>query len=79
MDCLHLVGDIRHSPDWEIDWDNNTPQRDPAKLTITDILPTETDGQELKRRAVQYVMHFLVRAFSCLGHLKLLLLGELSG
>ena len=29
-----LAVDIRHLPDWEIDWDNNTPQRDPATLTI---------------------------------------------
>ena len=71
-----LAVDVRHLPDWEIDWDDNTPQRDPATLTITDILPTETDGQELKRRAVQYVMHFLVREFSCLGHLKSLLPDE---
>lgn len=71
-----LAVDIRHLPEWEIDWDDNTPQRDPATMTITDILPTETDGQELKRRAVQYVMHFLVREFSCLGHLKSLLPDE---
>lgn len=65
-----LAVQIQNLPDWEIDWNDTTPQRDPSTLTITDILPNEGDGQELKKRAVQYVMQFLVTEFSCLNHLK---------
>ena len=65
-----LAVQIQHLPDWEIDWNDTTPQRDPSTLTITDILPNEGDGQKLKKRAVQYVMQFLVTEFSCLNHLE---------
>ena len=65
-----LAVEIRHLPDWEVDWNDTTPQRDPSTLTITDILPSEGDGQELNKRAVQYVTHFLVSEFGCLDHLK---------
>ena len=71
-----LAVEIRHLPDWEVDWNDTTPQRDPSTLTITDMLPSEGDGQELKMRAVQYVMHFLVSEFGCLDHLKPLVLDE---
>ena len=44
-----LAIEIRNLPDWEIDWDDTTPQRDPATLTISDLLPGEADGVELRR------------------------------
>ena len=69
---------IQHLPDREIDWNDTTPQHDPAIPTITDILPTEGDGQKLKKRAVQYVMQFLVTEFGCLNHLKSFLPDEES-
>lgn len=50
-----LAVQIQNLPDWEIDWNDTTPQHDPS--TLTDILPNEGDGQELKKRAAQYVMH----------------------
>ena len=65
-----LAVQIQHLPDWEIDWNDTTPQCDPSTLTITDILPNKGNGQELKKQAARYVMQFLVTVFSCLNHLK---------
>ena len=56
-----------------IDWTDNTPQRDPASLTISDLLPSEADGQELNKRAVQHVMSILVEEFSSISYLAALI------
>lgn len=65
-----LAVEIRNLPDWEIDWDDTTPQRDPATLTISDLLPGEADGTELQKRAMCYIMHILVEEFPSLADLQ---------
>jgi len=62
-----LAVEIKHLPDWEVDWNDITPQADPATVTISDLLPTEADGSILHKRAVQRIMQFLVTEFSCLN------------
>ena len=42
-----LAIEIKNLLHWVIDWTDNAPQRDPASLTISDLLPSEADGQEL--------------------------------
>ena len=64
-----LAIEIKNLPDWEVDWNDTTPQRDPTKLTISDLLPSEADGAELEKRAVQHIMHTLVEEFPCLADL----------
>ena len=44
-------------PEWEVNWSDDSPQRDPHTLPISDILPSVSDAAELKKRAVQYVMY----------------------
>ena len=68
-----LAIEIKNLPDWEVDWNDTTPQRDPTKLTISNLLPSEADGAELEKRAVQHIMHTLVEEFSCLADLQSLL------
>ena len=41
-----------------------------SELTIDDLIPNESDGEELYKRAVEYVMKFLVDNFKSLHHLK---------
>ena len=65
-----LAVEIRNLPDWDVDWDDTSPQRDPATLTISDILPSEADGIELQKRAVRLVMHVLVEEFPSLADLN---------
>lgn len=68
-----LAIEIRNIPGWNIDWNDRTPQRDPATLTISNLLPSEGDGTELEKRAVNHIMHFLVEEFPSLSHLQSLL------
>ena len=68
-----LAIEIKNLPHWVIDWTDNTPQRDPASLTISDLLPSEADGQELNKRAVQHVMSILVEEFSSISYLAALI------
>ena len=68
-----LAVEIKHLPDWEVDWNDTTPQVDPATVTISDLLSTEADGSILHKRAVQHIMQFLVTEFRCLNCLAFLL------
>lgn len=61
---------IRNLPPWEFDWCDRTPQRHKESLTLFDFMPSEEDAGELHRRAVQYVMKFLVNEFPNLKDLK---------
>ena len=65
-----LAVDIRHLPDWEVDWDDTKPQRSRKELHLQDVLPSEADGEEFHRRAVHFVMQLLVTEFDSLSDLK---------
>ena len=67
---------IRVLPEWEVDWSDDSPQRDPHTLTISDILPSAGDAAELEKRAVHYVMHLLVMEFTSLNELEIFLPNE---
>lgn len=60
---------IRHIPDWELD---TQPQMNRDLLTTSHYLSSEADVAELKR-AVSYIMNFLVQEFPALSDLKKLL------
>jgi hypothetical protein len=68
-----IAVEIKNLPDWDVDWNDRTPQRDPHTLTISDLLPGEGDGVELKKRATLHIMHVLVEEFPALAHLQSLL------
>lgn len=68
-----LAVEIRNLPDWDVDWNDTTPQCDPTSLTITDILPSECDGVILRKRAIRHVMHILVEEFPSLANMQTLL------
>lgn len=67
---------IRHFPDWEFDWADTRPQMNRDLLTISDFLSSEADAAELKKRAVNYIMNFLVQEFPALSDLKKFLPGK---
>ena len=60
-------------PGWDVDWNDRAPQQDPQILTISDLLPGEADGIELKKRATLHVMRILAEEFPALAHLQALL------
>ena len=60
---------LRYLPQWEFDWSDMQPQRSRESLNLSDVLPDERDAAELKTRAIQYVMRFLVQEFSELHNL----------
>ena len=53
-------------PDWDVDWNDRAPQQDLHTLTISDLLPGEVDGIELKKRVTLHIMHTLVEALTYL-------------
>ena len=62
---------IRYLPDWEFDWSDTTPQlKSRDLLTAPDFLPNESDGAEIHKRAVRYMMRFLVKTFGTFSDLK---------
>lgn len=61
---------INNLPDWEVDWTDTAPQRNPDTLSISDILPSAADGEEIRKRAIHYIMQFLVTQFESLKHLQ---------
>ena len=73
-----LAIEMRNLSDCEVDWDDVTPQRDPATLTNSDLLPGEADGVELQKRAVIHVMRVLIEEFPALSYLDALLPTEES-
>ena len=62
---------IKHLPPFDFDWGDTTPQKPRDRLTVDDVLPSKSDGDQLFQRAVKYVMEFLVHHFSSLKDLKL--------
>ena len=68
-----LAVEIKVLPDWDVDWSDTAPQRDPASLRISDILPTNDDGIMLRKKATQHIMQVLVDDFPSLADLKQLL------
>ena len=65
-----LAISLQHLPDWQFNWSDMQPQRRRESLTFSDFLPTEDDAEELKFRAIHYIMHFLVHKFKELQGLK---------
>ena len=61
---------IKHVPDWEFDWADTKSQRSIESLTISDFLPSESDSEELHKRAIHYVAGFLVKEFKSLHSLQ---------
>ena len=51
---------VKYTPPGTINWGDMKPQKPWQELTISDLIPNERDGQELHRRAVRYIMRFLV-------------------
>jgi len=62
-----LAVDIRYLPP-ELDF-TNTPQKSRSTLRVDDILLSSEDGAILQKRAVRYVMEFLVTHFQDLAGL----------
>jgi hypothetical protein len=65
-----LAVNLRHFPEWNIDWADTRPQKSQEALSVEDFLPCEADARELKERAVLFVMRFLVKEISSLSDLK---------
>lgn len=61
---------INNLPDWNVDWDDTTPQCPRSSLTIDHFLPSVDDAVALNDSAVQYTMEFLVQEFASLQDLK---------
>ena len=61
---------LKNLPEEPIDWGDTSPQRSRESLTISDFLPSERDAEELKSRAIRYMMRFFVTEFSSLVDLK---------
>ena len=61
---------VKYTPPGTINWGDMKPQKPRQELTISDLIPNERDGQELHRRAVRYIMRFLVSQFSNLSSLR---------
>ena len=68
-----LAVEMKCLPPWEVDWTDTKPQRDTSTLTISDLLPNESDGLILEERGVDFIMQFLVTEFKSLNHLQPLL------
>lgn len=61
---------LKNLPDWDFDWSDTSPQKSRKSLGILDILPNEDDAAQLKLRALQFMMKFLVGEFKDLAGLK---------
>ncbi len=61
---------VKHQPDGEFDWSNSAPQKSRNALTIDDLIPNQSDGEQLHKRAVDYVMYFLIVNFQSLYKLR---------
>ena len=68
-----LAVEMKCLPPWEVDWTDTKPQRDTSTLTISDLLPNESDGLIMEERGVDFIMQFLVTEFKSLNHLQPLL------
>ena len=61
---------MENLPDFDYDWNNTEPQRNRDSLQVEDFLPSIEDSRMLKKRAVMYVMDFLVQTFPCYSSLS---------
>ena len=75
--CAHMLNitsriaiRIRYLPDWEVDWNDTTPQKSRNSLTVVDFLLNESDAAETHERAVRYMMKFMVTTFKTFSDLK---------
>lgn len=57
-------------PDWDVDWDDTTPQCSRSELGCDHFLPSTEDSLALNETAVQYTMEFLVQEFASLKELQ---------
>lgn len=62
-----LAVKIQNLPDWDVDWFDTKPQQSRQALTISNILPSAEDASVLEKRAVRFLMSFLVSEFSSLS------------
>ena len=65
-----LAVKVKYLPEGNVDWSDTCPQKSRSELTIDDLIPNESDGKQLYKRAVEYMMRFLVNHFKSLHHLK---------
>lgn len=65
-----LAVSIKNVPNWDVDWNDSTPQRPRSSLNCSHFLPTAQDAEALNNTATQYVMEFLVEHFDSLSDLK---------
>ena len=61
---------IENLPDWDVDWDDTTPQCSRRDLNCDHFLPSTDDATALNKAATQYIMEFLVEEFDCLHDLR---------
>ena len=61
---------IPNLPDWDVNWDDVTPQQSRSSLGIDDFLPSLSDADALNQAAIQYTMELLVEEFDSLHPLK---------
>ena len=54
----------------DFDWSDTHPQQSRQLLTISNFLPSEDNAQQLKKRAILYMMEFLATEFKSLADLK---------
>ena len=65
-----LAVKVQNLPDWEVDWDDITPQCFRSSLTCDNFLPSIDDATALEESALQYTMEFLTQEFDSLSDLK---------
>ena len=70
---VRLAVRIAHIPEWSFDWSDTQPQRSQQCLTIDDFLPNAEDAEQLRKRAIRYLMEILVTEFRSLAALQHLL------
>lgn len=61
---------INNLPDWDVDWDDMTPQCRRSELGCDHFLPSLEDADALNEAAVQYTMDFLVQQFESLKGMR---------
>ena len=65
-----LAVKVNNLPDWEVDWDDLTPQCSRSSLSCDHFLPSTEDATALEESAIQYTMEVLVQEFDCFKDLK---------
>lgn len=65
-----LAVKIENLPDWDVDWDDVTPQCSRSSLGCDHFLPSTDDADALNEAAIHYTMEFLVQEFDSLSSMK---------